>query len=53
MKINGKFIYWYFGSCFLGKIFSLGFDYFENRKVNLNLKGKFFVFSDIVELVIM
>ena len=40
-KTNGKFIYRYFGSRFPGKIPSLGFDYRENRKVHLNLKGNF------------
>lgn len=51
-KTSGKFIHRYFGSRFPGKTPSLGFDYPENRKVHLNLKGKLPVLSDTVELAI-
>ena len=51
-KTDGKFIHRYFGSRFPGKTPSLGFDYCENRKVHLNLKGKLPVLGDAVELTI-
>ena len=51
-KTNGKFIYRHFGSRFLGKNPSLGFDYRENSKVHFNLKEKLPVLGDAVELAI-
>ena len=51
-KTNGKFLYRNCCSQYLGKTPSLGFNYRENREVNLNLKGKFPVVGDAVEFAI-